>query len=99
MVLLSMLPIGLMQAWASVEYGTWYARSAEFMQTPLMNHLRWMRMFGDTIFAFGALVLGWFVLGLVTGHSYDSKGYRRRRRMDCSRRETTRTDSRRRLMF
>jgi nitric oxide reductase subunit B len=28
-------------------------------------------MFGDTIFAFGALVLGWFVLGLVTGHSFD----------------------------
>jgi hypothetical protein len=24
MVLLSMLPVGLMQAWASVEFGTWY---------------------------------------------------------------------------
>jgi len=71
MVLISMLPIGLMQAWASVEYGTWYARSAEFLQTPLINHLRWMRMFGDTLFAVGALVLGWFVLGLVTGHSFD----------------------------
>ena len=22
-----------------------------------------------------ALVLGWFVLGLVTGHSYDTRGY------------------------
>jgi nitric oxide reductase subunit B len=75
MVTISMLPIGLMQAWASVEYGTWYARSAEFMQTPLLNDLRWMRMIGDTIFAFGALVLGWFVLGLVTGHSYDRRGY------------------------
>ena len=75
MVLISMLPIGLMQAWASVEYGTWYARSAEFMQTSLMNHLRWSRMFGDSLFAIGALVLGWFVLGLVTGHSYDEQGY------------------------
>ncbi len=75
MVLISVLPIGLMQAWASVEYGTWYARSAEFMQTPLMNHLRWMRMIGDSIFAIGALVLGWFVLGLVTGHSYSAQGY------------------------
>jgi len=75
MVLISVLPIGLMQAWASVEYGTWYARSAEFMQTPLLNDLRWMRMIGDTIFAFGAIVLGWFVLGLVTGHSYDKSGY------------------------
>jgi thiosulfate reductase cytochrome b subunit len=28
-------------------------------------------MFGDTLFAFGAMVLGWFVLGLVTGHSFD----------------------------
>ena len=28
-------------------------------------------MFGDTIFAFGAPVLGWFVFGLVTGHSFD----------------------------
>jgi len=71
MVLLSMLPVGLMQAWASVEFGTWYARSSEFLQTPLLTRLRWMRMFGDTLFAFGALVLGWFVLGLVTGHSFD----------------------------
>jgi nitric oxide reductase subunit B len=74
MVVLSLLPVGLMQAWASVEYGTWYARSAEFMQTPLLNRLRWMRMIGDTLFAFGALVLGWFVLGLVTGHSFDRRG-------------------------
>ncbi|HZP24604.1 MAG TPA: nitric-oxide reductase large subunit [Terriglobales bacterium] len=71
MVVMSMLPVGLMQAWASVEFGTWYARSAEFLQTPLITRLRWMRMFGDTLFAFGALVLGWFVLGLVTGHSFD----------------------------
>lgn len=71
MVLLSTLPIGLAQAWASVEYGTWYARSSEFLHTPMLTRLRWMRMFGDTIFAFGAIVLGWFVLGLVTGHSFD----------------------------
>ncbi len=75
MVLISVLPVGLLQAWASVEYGTWYARSAEFMQTPTMNTLRWLRMIGDTIFAIGALVLGWFVLGLVTGHSYAKQGY------------------------
>jgi nitric oxide reductase subunit B len=75
MVLFSMLPIGLMQAWASVEYGTWYARSAEFLQTGIMGQLRWLRMIGDSIFAVGALVLGWFVLGLLTGHSYDRRGY------------------------
>lgn len=75
MVVLSMLPIGLMQAWASVEYGTWYARSAEFLHSGYLNQLRWMRMIGDSIFALGALALGWFVLGLVTGHSYDKRGY------------------------
>ena len=41
------------------------------MQTPMMNTPRWMRMFGDTLFAFGALGLGWFVFGLITGHSFD----------------------------
>lgn len=71
MVLLSMLPVGLLQAWASLEFGTWYARSAEFLQTDLMGTLRWMRVVGDTIFAIGALILGWFVLGLLTGHSLD----------------------------
>jgi nitric oxide reductase subunit B len=75
MVVLSLLPIGLAQAWASVEYGTWYARSAEFMHSGHMSQLRWMRMIGDTLFALGALVLGWFVLGLVTGHSYDKRAY------------------------
>jgi nitric oxide reductase subunit B len=75
MVLLSLLPIGLMQTWASVEYGTWYARSADFLQTGFMNNLRWMRLFGDTTFAIGALILGWFVLGLLTGHSYSQQGF------------------------
>jgi len=69
MVLLSVLPVGLLQTWASVEHGYWYARSAEFLQTDLMNTLRWLRVIGDTIFACGVLALGWFVLGLRTGWS------------------------------
>lgn len=69
MVLLSLLPIGLLQTWASVEHGFWYARSAEFLQTDVMNTLRWLRLVGDTIFAAGTLALGWFVLGLKTGWS------------------------------
>jgi nitric oxide reductase subunit B len=69
MVLLSLLPVGLLQTWASVEHGMWYARSAEFMQTDLMNTLRWLRVVGDTIFAAGDHGLGWFVLGLKTGWS------------------------------
>jgi nitric oxide reductase subunit B len=53
MVLISVLPVGLLQTWASVEHGYWYARSAEFLQSPLMDTLRWLRVVGDTIFAIG----------------------------------------------
>lgn len=69
MVLISVLPIGLAQTWVSVEVGLWYARSAEFMQQPGMDTLRWLRVIGDTIFAVGVLALGWFVIGLKTGWS------------------------------
>jgi len=70
MVILSLLPVGLLQTWASVEHGMWYARSADFLQTPLMDKLRWLRVVGDTIFALGALGIGWFILGLKTGWSF-----------------------------
>ncbi|HEY3269279.1 MAG TPA: nitric-oxide reductase large subunit [Armatimonadota bacterium] len=69
MVFVSLLPVGLLQTWASVSHGMWYARSAEFLQSPLMVRLRWMRIFGDTVFAVGALALAWFVAGLRTGWS------------------------------
>jgi nitric oxide reductase subunit B len=71
MVLISLLPIGLMQTWASVEHGLWYARSAEFLQNGLMDTLRWLRVVGDTIFAVGIMALGWFVAGLKFGWSID----------------------------
>ena len=74
MVILSMLPVGLLQAWASIERGTWYARSAEFMQSGSMQTLRWMRVPGDILFSIGAALFAWFVLGLLTGHSYNKEG-------------------------
>src|ERR1039458_8995796 len=64
MVIFSLLPVGLMQTWASVKYGYWYARSSDFLQTPVMETLRWIRAFGDTIFAVGAIVLVYFVFKL-----------------------------------
>ncbi len=69
MVLLSVLPIGLAQTVASVQHGLWYARSAEFLQQPIMQTLRWMRIVGDVIFASGAAGLAYFVVGLKTGWS------------------------------
>jgi nitric oxide reductase subunit B len=59
-----------MQTWASVDQGYWYARSSEFLQTPLMQNLRWLRIPGDTIFALGAVALTIFIAGLKTGHSF-----------------------------
>lgn len=69
MVLISVLPVGLAQTVASVQHGLWYARSADFMQDPTLDTFRWLRLIGDTIFAMGVLVLGWFVIGLKTGWS------------------------------
>ena len=57
----SLLPVGLAQTWASVEHGYWFARSTEFLGSPLMQKLRWMRVPGDTVFALGALILVAFV--------------------------------------
>jgi nitric oxide reductase subunit B len=62
MVLLSVLPVGLLQTWASVEHGYWYARSPEFLQTGVMDTLRWLRVIGDTIFAVGVFA---FVLAIL----------------------------------
>jgi len=70
MCLMSLLPIGLLQTVASIETGYWFARSPEFLQTPLMSTLRWLRAPGDTVFALGAVALVLFMIGLATGHSF-----------------------------
>ncbi len=69
MCVLSLLPVGLIQTWASVDQGYWYARSSEFLQTPLLQFVRWMRMPGDTIFAMGALAYVIFIFQIILGKS------------------------------
>jgi nitric oxide reductase subunit B len=69
MVLLSMLPIGLLQTVAAVQHGLWYARSAEFMQQGLLQNLRWLRVIGDVTFSIGIIGIGVFIAGLKTGGS------------------------------
>jgi nitric oxide reductase subunit B len=64
-IFLSLLPIGLLQTYQSVSVGYWSARSPEFMQTDVMQTLRWMRMIGDTVFAVGAVAFVWFALGIM----------------------------------
>ncbi len=70
MIGLSLLPIGLLQTYASAETGLWFARSAEFMEQPLVHQLRWMRAVGDTVFLSGVFSLVWWAIGLLTGRSY-----------------------------
>jgi len=71
MVVLSLLPIGLAQAVASVDTGLWYARSAEFLQQPWLQALRWLRMPGDSLFIIGVSAFAWFMAGLWRGWSYE----------------------------
>jgi len=73
MVLISVLPVGLSQTVASVNHGLWYARSAEFMQQPHILTFKWLRIFGDTVFAAGTIALAWFIFGLAGGWSIKKK--------------------------
>lgn len=59
MLFTSLLPIGLIQFYASATEGLWYARSEAFMQQDLLHFLRWVRTIGDIIFIVGALAVSW----------------------------------------
>jgi nitric oxide reductase subunit B len=67
MVLMALLPMGAMQAWASVTHGLWYARSAEFMHQPLMHLFVWLRVPGDVVFSVGPVLLALFLARLWLG--------------------------------
>ena len=71
MLVLSLLPVGVLQTIASIKSGIWYARSSEFMQGSSLQTLRWMRIFGDVVFSAGAIALALFVTGLKFGWSVD----------------------------
>lgn len=65
MVFLSLLPQGLLQAYTSFADGYWFARSAEFLHSPLMESLVWLRVPADIVFGVGAVVLLWAVFRMV----------------------------------
>lgn len=69
----SLLPIGIIQAVASMKHGMWYARSADLLHSPLMQNLTWFRAVGDSIFALGIVGIAIFVIGLKTGRSLQNK--------------------------
>ncbi|QGF23195.1 nitric-oxide reductase large subunit [Raineyella fluvialis] len=74
MCLLSLLPLGLAQAWASITHGFWYARSSEFLYSPVLTVIRWMRTPGDIVFSIGGLSIGVFMIGLLFGWSVRKSG-------------------------
>lgn len=67
MMLLSLLPVGLIQAHASITDSYWLARSPEILRMPIVQTLVWMRVPGDVIFSVGGLFLGVFALKLWLG--------------------------------
>ena len=62
MVFGSILPQGLLQGYESFATSYWHARTAEFMHSPLMETLVWLRVPGDIVFAAGAALLLLFLL-------------------------------------
>jgi nitric oxide reductase subunit B len=64
MVFMSLFPVGVLQAHASITEGLWYARSAAFLQQDLIHFLVWMRVPGDIVFSAGAFVLAAFAARL-----------------------------------
>lgn len=62
MLFTSLLPVGFIQFYAAATEGLWYARSEAFMQTPLLQGLRWFRTLGDMVFIVGALGISWQVV-------------------------------------
>jgi len=73
MLVISLLPIGILQAIESIQNGYWSARSETFMRTDLMQTIRWLRMPGDVLLASGELLLVYFIIGLKTGWSLTKK--------------------------
>jgi nitric oxide reductase subunit B len=65
MVFLSLLPAGIYQAWASISYGMWYARSPEIVHSALMEAFVWLRVPGDVVFAAGGVLLAIYALRLL----------------------------------
>ncbi|MDL0431374.1 nitric-oxide reductase large subunit [Marinobacter sp. TBZ242] len=62
MLFTSLLPVGIIQFVASASEGLWYARSEAFMQSDILQTLRWVRTIGDVVFIVGALAVAWQVV-------------------------------------
>jgi nitric oxide reductase subunit B len=62
MVVLSLLPIGIIQAYTSITKGYSFARDTELLYSPTIQVLKWMRVIGDVIFSVGIFYFCWFTI-------------------------------------
>lgn len=65
MVVLSLLPVGIIQAYTSITKGYSFARDTELLYSPTVQTLKWMRVIGDIIFSIGIGYFCWFVINEV----------------------------------
>lgn len=56
MIVVTLVPIGVMQALESFRNGFWSARSLEFYQQPIVHKLLWLRMLPDTVFLLAGIL-------------------------------------------
>jgi nitric oxide reductase subunit B len=56
MIMITLVPIGALQAIESFQNGFWSARSWEFYQQPVINQLLWLRLLPDTVFIFAGAI-------------------------------------------
>ena len=62
MVVLDLFPAGILQFNAVVEYGLWFARSSQFIDSTMFQSLTWLRIIGGAIFVLGGVApLAWFI--------------------------------------
>lgn len=62
MVIFSLLPIGIIQAYTSITKGYSFARDSELLYSPTVQTLKWLRMIGDIIFSVGIFYFCWFTV-------------------------------------
>ncbi|MDD7915613.1 nitric-oxide reductase large subunit [Polaribacter ponticola] len=62
MVVLSLLPIGIIQAYTSITEGYSFARESDLLYSPTIQTLKWLRMVGDILFSVGIYYFCWFTI-------------------------------------
>ena len=73
MIIFALLPAGIWQTYNANVHGYWYARSADFIHSPIMETLVWLRVPGDVVFAFGAFALFVAMIGVFKAIRIENK--------------------------